>query len=81
MNKRPIHSLEQLGPQRRRVADMLADGYTDKVIHARLGISLCTVRKHVWQLARQVGVGSEHDPRITVVRWVLAQRGELKDAA
>lgn len=74
MTKRPIESIDQLGPQRRRVAELIAAGLTDKAIQGRLGITCATIRKHLYYLGQQVGVGAEEDTRTVVVLWVIRQK-------
>jgi DNA-binding NarL/FixJ family response regulator len=71
MPRRGIISVEHLGERRRRVALLLADGYTDKSIAAQLGMAQATVRKHLWYLGQQLAVASDKDARLVIVRWVI----------
>jgi DNA-binding NarL/FixJ family response regulator len=68
----PPRSFEDLGPQQRNVAKLLAEGWTDKTIAATLNISQVTVRKHIHRLQRRLGEPGK-DGRVMIVRWVLAR--------
>ncbi|MFI0773045.1 LuxR C-terminal-related transcriptional regulator [Streptomyces sp. NPDC021218] len=76
--ERPLASSgygDQLTPARRNVAELLIEGYPDKVIANRLGIHVRTCRSHVAKLMELVGAGSR-----TQLGYRIAQAGFLDQA-
>jgi non-specific serine/threonine protein kinase len=59
-----------LSEKQRAVAELIADGRTDKQIASALFLSPRTVHSHVGAILRRLGFSS----RTEVARWVLEQR-------
>ncbi len=62
----------RLTDRQRQVAELVAAGYTDKVIARRLGITPCTVRAHIFKLARKFRVAGDRDSRVMIARRILS---------
>jgi len=65
--------LEGISPREREVLALLLDGLPNKLIAQRLGISEKTVKTHLTNVFRQIGVTD----RVQAVLW--AERQGLRD--
>ena len=61
--------LADLTPREREVAELVADGLTDKAIAFRLGISDHTVGRHLEHIALKIGMDKERTRRERIKRW------------
>jgi DNA-binding NarL/FixJ family response regulator len=59
---------ESLTPQQQRVADLVADGYTDKVIAVRLHIAIRTVRHHIRAIGLALDIPHDKATRVEIAR-------------
>lgn len=71
--KDALNPLEGISPREREVLALLLDGLPNKVIAQRLGISEKTVKTHLTNIFRQIGVTD----RVQAVLW--AERQGLRD--
>jgi DNA-binding NarL/FixJ family response regulator len=62
---------ESLTDRQREVAQLVAEGYTDKVIAAKLGTTNKTVRYHVGRIVDALQLDRSRDVRILIARRVL----------
>jgi DNA-binding CsgD family transcriptional regulator len=67
--ERPASSHRALSPREHEIARMVAQGYPNKTIAARLGISLWTVSTHLRRMFAKLGVNS----RAALVARVLEE--------
>ena len=67
--ERPASSHRALSPRKHEIARMIAQGYPNKTIAARLGISLWTVSTHLRRMFAKLGVNS----RAALVARVLEE--------
>jgi len=65
----PVDLLERLTPRQRQVAELVSRGFTNHQIGERLSISPETVRTHVRQVLRALGLRRKSD---------LVERGSIK---
>jgi DNA-binding NarL/FixJ family response regulator len=56
--RRPLPPLDGLSPRRRRVAELILAGHSNKAIARSLGISPATVKDHVHAILTQLGYAS-----------------------
>jgi DNA-binding NarL/FixJ family response regulator len=59
---------EDLTPQQLRVADLVADGYTDKVIATRMHIAVRTVRHHIRAIGLAFKIPGDKVTRVEIAR-------------
>ena len=65
-----------LTPRQLAVAALVAKGHTDKEIAGALGIAYNTVRAHVAELARRLGIRSGNT-RVRITIWWHCQMPDL----
>jgi len=65
-----------LSRRERQVADLVAEGLTDRAIAAQLGVSARTAESHVARILTKLGVAN----RVQVATWVLRMRGAAEAA-
>jgi DNA-binding NarL/FixJ family response regulator len=68
---RSRHHVPELTTRQRQLLDLLADGHTNAQIARRLGIAEGTVRKHLENIYRRLGVSSR---TAAVTRALLSDR-------
>lgn len=66
--------LEPLSPRQRQIAEMIADGYINKAIAAKIGIQHSTLRNHIRQIARKLNLDRSKDTRVQVTWLVIDAR-------
>jgi DNA-binding NarL/FixJ family response regulator len=59
---------DKLTPQQTRVADLVADGYTDKAIAVRLHLAVRTVRHHIRAIGLALQIPGEKVTRVEIAR-------------
>ncbi|AZS83472.1 LuxR family transcriptional regulator [Streptomyces griseoviridis] len=57
------HSLDLLSPAEQRVASLTAQGFSNREISARLGVTVSTVEQHLTKVFRKLGVRARGDLR------------------
>jgi DNA-binding NarL/FixJ family response regulator len=63
-------AIDSLPRRQREVAQLVAEGLTNKIIAGRLGISIRTVEKHVESVAIALEI-TDGDTRVHITRRVL----------
>ena len=66
--------MRPLTAQQRQVAELVADGLSNKRIAALLGLSVGAVEQAIVRIAAKLGLGQRYARRVAITRWV-------KDAA
>lgn len=68
--------MDPLSPRQRQIAELIADGYTNKVIAAKLRIAHGTIRNHIRQIADKLNLDCSKDVRVQVTWLVIDARYE-----
>lgn len=76
-----MSELGPLSPRQRAIADMIADGYTNKAICAKLDISHRTLRIHIQRLADKLNLDRSRDIRVQVTWLVIDARFDEDEGA
>lgn len=72
--------MDELAPRLREVAELVAEGMSNKEIGQELFISEATVRQHVNRLGKILGInGEEHRLRPFITRLVIGSLSGVKD--
>ena len=69
-----MSELDPLSPRQRAIADLIADGYTNKGIAAKLGISTRTLRIHIQRICDKLNLDCSKDTRVQVTWLVIDAR-------
>lgn len=72
--------LAPLSPRQREIAELIADGFTNKAIAAKLCIAHGTLRNHVRQIAARLNLDRTRDTRVQVTWLVIDARFDAEDA-
>lgn len=67
-----------LTPRKRQIADLLGRGYQNKEIAAALGLSESTVKDHITDLYRLLGVDNRAEAALTVRAGDLAAERAIR---
>lgn len=70
------HELAPLSPRQRQIAELIADGFTNKVICAKLRIAHGTLRIHIRRIADKLNLDCSKDVRVQVTWLVIDARYE-----
>lgn len=68
--------LAPLSPRQRQIAEMVADGHTNKVICARLGIAQSSLRTYLHRMCDRLGLDCTKDTRVQLTWLVIDARYE-----
>jgi DNA-binding CsgD family transcriptional regulator len=71
-----IAKVERLTARQRQIAELIADGHTDKAIQARLRISRPTLRVHLNEIAHRLNLDHTKNLRVQVTWLVVDHRYE-----
>ena len=71
--------MKPLTPRLVGVAELVAEGLTDKQIAARLGIGYNTARIHVAAVAFRLGIPGGHNTRVLIARWWWRQHPDFPE--
>ena len=67
--RRATRTGQPLGKREREVAELIAEGLSNKEIASRLFLSERTVETHVYNILNKLGVNS----RVSIASWVTAK--------
>lgn len=71
--------MSDLTPRLRDVAELVAEGLTDKQIAARLGIGYNTARIHVAAVAFRLKIPGGNNTRVLIARWWWRHHPDFPD--
>lgn len=67
----PSSIASRLTPRQQQVADLIAQGWTNKRIAAALKLEPCTVRLYVTRIAKRLELDGSDDCRVAIARAVI----------
>lgn len=73
--------LSPLSPRQRQIAELIADGFTNKAIAGKLGISHRTLRVHIGRMCDKLNLDQSKDTRVQVTWLVIDARFEEAEEA
>lgn len=68
--------LAPLSPRQRAIAEMIADGYTNKAICAKLDMGLRSLRTHFARMIHKLNLDQSKDVRVQITWLVIDARYE-----
>jgi DNA-binding NarL/FixJ family response regulator len=68
--------VKRLTPRQKEIAELIADGLTDKTIQARLRLSHPTLRAHLNEIAHRLNLDHTKNLRVQVTWLVVDDRYE-----
>ena len=71
--------MSDLTPRLREVAQLVAEGLTDKQIAGRLGLEYNTARVHVAAVAFRLKIPGGNNTRVLIARWWWRQHPDFPD--
>jgi DNA-binding CsgD family transcriptional regulator len=71
---RGLHDVDTLSIRQREIAELIADGCTDKDIQTRLSVSMGTLREHFAEIARRLNLDASKNLRVQITWLVIDSR-------
>lgn len=78
LSAREADDLAPLSPRQRQIAELIADGHTNKVIAPMLGISLSSVETYLQRIVRRLSLDRSKDIRVQLTWLVIDARYEAQ---
>lgn len=71
-----LHDVDSLSIRQRQIAELIADGCTDKDIQSRLSLSYSTLRTHLEEIGRRLNLDATKNLRVQLTWLVVDARFE-----